>query len=230
MGPADEYLQRQRAAVRRGQPGPRQDLTDAAMDLEFMFDSEEARLAAKVALLLGALLLLLRLLDLRRWVPVYRGTRSIPLAPGCLPLFGHALSLAQGCSWGQMYDWLAEKGPIVKFRVGVRQGILVADPASMKRIVQTRQRVYTKDTDFSYKEFLSILGTGLVTANGKHWQNQRILMAPAFRIDMLDAILPIAARAVERLAVKLRAIKGTEQTGAIGFPVFFLGGGRGEGG
>lgn len=42
--------------------------------------------------------------------------------------------------------------------------------------LQTGQRLYDKDLDFSYKPFLSILGTGLVTANGAHWQSQRLLM------------------------------------------------------
>lgn len=69
--------------------------------------------------------------------------------------------------------------------------------------MQTRYKLYEKDLDFSYKPFLSILGTGLVTANGDHWQRQRILMAPALRVDMLDAILPIAQRAADRLATKL---------------------------
>lgn len=43
-------------------------------------------------------------------------------------------------------------------------------------VPQTGQRLYDKDLDFSYKPFLSILGTGLVTANGAHWQKQRLLM------------------------------------------------------
>ena len=75
---------------------------------------------------------------------------------------------------------------------------------------QTRYKLYDKDLDFSYKPFLSILGTGLVTANGDHWQKQRILMAPALRVDMLDAILPIAKRGVERMCVKLEEFRGTD--------------------
>ncbi|KAL6779993.1 CYP745A1 [Auxenochlorella protothecoides x Auxenochlorella symbiontica] len=156
-------------------------------------------------------LLLLRWLEADRWARVWWATRAIPSAPGNLPLFGHALTLARGCSWGQMYDWVSAAMPVVRFRVGTRTGVIVADPAAFKRIVQTRQRIYAKDTDFSYREFLPILGTGLVTSNGDHWQRQRLLMAPAFRIDMLDTILPIAARAVERLATKLRKHKGTGQ-------------------
>ncbi len=77
-------------------------------------------------------------------------------------------------------------------------------------MLQTRFKLYEKDLDFSYKPFLSILGTGLVTANGDHWQKQRILMAPALRIDMLDAILPISKRAVERMAAKIEKFRGTQ--------------------
>lgn len=76
---------------------------------------------------------------------------------------------------------------------------------------QTRYKAYDKDLDFSYKPFLPILGSGLVTANGDHWQGQRLLMAPALRVDMLDAILPIARRATDRLAAKLEPLRGTGQ-------------------
>ncbi len=49
-------------------------------------------------------------------------------------------------------------------------------PSCHSLMLQTGQRLYDKDLDFSYKPFLSILGTGLVTANGAHWQKQRLLM------------------------------------------------------
>lgn len=142
---------------------------------------------------------------------------------------------------------------------------------------QTKQKLYDKDLDFSYKPFLSILGTGLVTANGAHWQKQRLLMAPALRIggracsladvrcgrllqtfalplacqsrscrqpvnnwrltddrvgplhpahrltpclcfaidaaDMLDAIIPIAKTAVDRLCKQLEGYRGTGRPG-----------------
>jgi cytochrome P450 len=84
-------------------------------------------------------------------------------------------------------------------------------PASSRP--QTKQRLYEKDLDFSYKPFLSILGTGLVTANGAHWQKQRLLMGPALRIDMLDAIIPIAKTAVDRLCAQLEAHRGSGTPG-----------------
>jgi hypothetical protein len=37
------------------------------------------------------------------------------------------------------------------------------------------------DVGFSYKPFLSILGTGLVTSEGAAWKKQRLLISKAFR-------------------------------------------------
>lgn len=63
------------------------------------------------------------------------------------------------------------------------------------RAVQTKQRLYEKDTNFSYYPFMPILGTGLVTANGSLWQTQRLLIGPALRMDMLDEVGFRACRA-----------------------------------
>ncbi len=164
-----------------------------------------------------------------RWLSVGLRTRHIPAVtyamdtkPGevnalvafverVLSLFlGQALTLARGCPWEHMYRWVTSRS-LVKFRVLHRTGIIVGDPRGLKRIFQTGYKRYDKDLDFSYGPFLPILGTGLVTANGKHWQKQRLLMAPALRIDMLDAILPIAMRAVQRLGDKLEGVRGTRE-------------------
>lgn len=162
--------------------------------------------------------------EVMRWTVVHAGTKKVPMAPGCQWVIGHVRTLASGCAWEQMYDWVkwSEKNhrgngdgnggngshSVVKFRVGHRSGIVVGDPRGIKRIFQTRYKLYDKDLDFSYGPFLPILGTGLVTANGAHWQKQRILMAPALRVDMLDAILPIAKRGAQRLSEKLERVRG----------------------
>jgi cytochrome P450 len=163
--------------------------------------------------------------NVHRWVTVAARTRHIEAVTydtdavkdkNCIVAFierllsvflGQALTLAGGCPWEHMYRWVTDKS-LVKFRVAHRTGIIVGDPAGLKRVFQTGYKRYDKDLDFSYGPFLPILGSGLVTANGAHWQKQRLLMAPALRVDMLDAILPIALRAVERLSEKLDKIKG----------------------
>lgn len=140
-----------------------------------------------------------------RWTHVAVNTRHVPAAPGGNWLLGHVFQLMNTCAWEKMYDWVVASPPMVRFRILHRTGIIVGDPWGLKRIFQTRFKAYDKDLDFSYNPFLPILGSGLVTANGNLWQKQRLLMAPAMRIDMLDAILPIAKRAVDRLAEKLNA-------------------------
>ena len=52
-----------------------------------------------------------------------------------------------------------------------------------------------------------------MTADGPHWQKQRLLMAPALRIDMLDAIIPITKNAVDRLCKNLESFRGTGTPG-----------------
>lgn len=63
-----------------------------------------------------------------------------------------------------------------------------------------RQKAYEKDLALSYHPFLPILGTGLVTSDGDLWQKQRLLIGPALRVEILDDIVGIAHRAVNRQA------------------------------
>lgn len=71
--------------------------------------------------------------------------------------------------------------------------VVVGSAEGLKRVFQTNQRNYVKDLDFSFHPFLPILGTGLVTAQGQHWQQQRLLMAPTLRVDVLDDVVcPLA--------------------------------------
>ena len=57
-----------------------------------------------------------------------------------------------------------------------RQMVLVGSAEGLKEIFQTKLKTFPKDLDFSYEPFLPILGSGLVTSNGDHWQRQRLLM------------------------------------------------------
>ena len=53
----------------------------------------------------------------------------------------------------------------------------------------------------SFKPFMGILGTGLVTANGAHWQQQRVKVGPVLRYDMLEHVAEIAHAATQRSAI-----------------------------
>lgn len=134
--------------------------------------------------------------------------QAFPSAPGGDPILGHVIPLlkapksGQG-AWDLMESWCKAKGPVVRFRVLGTQGLVITDPMLLKRIFQTRFKIYAKDLTMSYHPFMPILGTGLVTADGDLWQKQRLLMGPALRVDILDDIVGIAQRCADRLADKL---------------------------
>mmetsp|Transcript_26506 Transcript_26506/g.67408 ORF Transcript_26506/g.67408 Transcript_26506/m.67408 type:complete len:518 (-) Transcript_26506:88-1641(-) len=148
------------------------------------------------------------------FVRINRGLSTVPSAPGYNWLLGHVIPLIKCVqqkkgAWDLMEEWIKERGPLVKFRILGTQGVALRDPVALKRIFQTGQRIYEKELDLSYRPFLPILGTGLVTADGELWQKQRLLMGPVLRADMLDDIIPIAKRGTDRLCAKLEKIKGT---------------------
>lgn len=63
----------------------------------------------------------------------------MPSAPGGNFLLGNALQLAgNACPWGKMLEWVTAAGPCVRIRIGARIGLVVGDPAAMKRIFQVR--------------------------------------------------------------------------------------------
>eukprot|EP00210_Caulerpa_lentillifera_P006142 g5869.t1 len=145
----------------------------------------------------------------------YRRKRSmwsaVPSAPEENWLLGHALPLAKSHTpWHVLNGWLDASGsPIVRFRILGKLAVILNDPLSMKRVFHTHMKAYPKDTAFSYGPFLSILGTGLVTSDGPSWQKQRLLIAPAMKIDALERVIPVTIGALERLKTKLSTLKGT---------------------
>lgn len=169
-----------------------------------------------VALAVGLNLLLKVLKAARNFIRSSRMLRAVPEAPGSNWLLGHVLPLLQGpkhnmASWDVIDDWLQKRGPVIKFRIGNIYSVATGDPTALKRVFQTRQKLYTKDLELSYHPFLPILGTGLVTSDGDLWQKQRLLMGPALRLDILDDIIGIAKNATDRLSVKLEKYRGTNQ-------------------
>lgn len=135
---------------------------------------------------------------------------GMPFAPGALPVLGHALKLLAGTPWNIFVDWLVASGDsCVRFRVLNKECVLVRGPAALKRVFQTRQRTYGKDTGFTYHPFMSILGSGLVTSDGQLWQQQRLLIGPALRMDILDKVVGVAKAATDRLSDKLMRMRGT---------------------
>jgi hypothetical protein len=83
------------------------------------------------------------------FVRIERGLVSVPRAPGHNWLLGHVLPLLScvkrgKAAWDLMDDWIKSHGPVARFRILGMHGVAVADPAALKRVFQTGQKLYEK--------------------------------------------------------------------------------------
>ena len=141
-----------------------------------------------------------------------------PMAPGFVPFIGHTITLFKAvgsypCTWDLFAQWSTATAPKpVRVQIFTQHCVVIADPSTMKRVMSSNLKNYSKDLEFSYAPFLEILGTGLVTSGGDTWRKMRGHISKALRVEILDEIIAIATRAVDRLCVKLDAIKGTGES------------------
>ena len=149
------------------------------------------------------------LASIARWHRQAFVLRGAPMAPGYLPFIGHTVALFKAvgnypCTWDLFARWATATAPKpVRVQIFTRHCVVIADPSTMKRVMSSNMKNYSKDTEFSYAPFLEILGTGLVTSGGETWRRMRGHISKALRVEILDEIIAIANRAVERLCVKL---------------------------
>lgn len=149
----------------------------------------------------------------------------VPEVRGKLPLLGHALLLMGGLPSFKMADWSLDpqlcSGPVrkkakeednlclnrvIRFSVFHHHVLYINDPLLIKRVLLTNQRNYVKDIDFSYKHFMCLLGSGLVTSEGEKWRKGRLLLSHALRIDILEEIPKMAMNAVSLIMKKLTVL------------------------
>lgn len=94
-------------------------------------------LGAALTLLLSARVAASFLRGTSRWLRVAAGTSTVPRAPGGGLFLGHALQLAMApCPWERMLEWARATGPLVRFNILQRTGLIVNDPQGAKRIFQ----------------------------------------------------------------------------------------------
>lgn len=124
---------------------------------------------------------------------------------GEVPFLGHALKVTSGKPWSIFAKWCLDAGgKIVRFNVMGQRVLYVAEPALLKRVLQTQQRIYKKDVAMSYKQFMCILGNGLVTSEGEKWRKGRLLLSHALRIDLLSEVPLMAIPLVNKLIARVK--------------------------
>jgi Cytochrome P450 len=132
--------------------------------------------------------------------------QPIPKAENSTPLLGHLLALVwHPMPWEEMLSW-TKGGSIVHWWLPGDDWLSVQGGEAMRTVLQTNFKDWDKETQMSFQPFLCILGTGLVTSHGTLWQQQRKLMTPAFKGDILTKVINNSVKAVERLALKIETI------------------------
>ena len=153
--------------------------------------------------------------DICGWLRRLFYLSKLNCAPGFIPFIGHTVPLSRAvgaypCTWDLFAFWSTAKAPKpVRVQIFTRHCVVIADPEPIKRVFNSNIKNYGKDTEFAYNPFLDILGTGLVTSEGESWKRQRGRISQALRMEILDDVVDIATRAVDRLCVKLEKIRGT---------------------
>jgi cytochrome P450 len=83
----------------------------------------------------------------------------------------------------------------------------VTAPDLVERILLTEHEIFPK-SPIEVRIFSSVLGDGILTAEGQRWRWQRRTVAPLFRHQEIVAFVPAMAREADRLAQRWRSVPG----------------------
>jgi cytochrome P450 len=112
--------------------------------------------------------------------------------------------------WGQPLEFLVsaarQYGDVVYLDMGATSFYLINEPRYIQHILQDNYQNYRK----GYEVVESLLGKGLVSSDGAHWQRQRRLMQPAFHRRKLEGF---ATTITDATGVMLRSWKAYADRG-----------------
>lgn len=120
-------------------------------------------------------------------------TRSVPIAPGRLPLLGHGLQLRQRPL--EFLSSVQQLGSIVEIRLGPMPAYFVSDAALVERILVTDAGSFNKGVFF--EKLRALMGLGLLTMDGEAHRSRRRLVQPAFHRARIVGYAQTLARVTE---------------------------------
>ena len=130
-------------------------------------------------------------------------TRKIPSCNGFLPVIGHSFELLRDNVWKVFASMGACHGPVCKLFVMGQLYVVVSSPEAVKHVLMN-PHIYHKDKG-TYGFFKSLLGTGIVTAEGEHHTRLRRLVSHIMKNNILGDAAAYSHAATERLLLALDA-------------------------
>jgi cytochrome P450 len=130
-------------------------------------------------------------------------TRQIPSCNGFLPVIGHSFELLRDNVWKVFASMGASHGPVCKLFVMGQLYVVVSSPEAVKHVLM-HPEIYHKDKG-TYGFFKSLLGTGIVTAEGAHHTRLRRLVSNIMKNNILGDAAAYSHSATERLLLSVDA-------------------------
>ncbi|MFI0740218.1 cytochrome P450 [Streptomyces sp. NPDC021100] len=112
------------------------------------------------------------------------------VAPGALPLLGHALPLVRDPL--AFLDALPGRGDLVQVRVGPVRAVVVCDPELTRRVLRD-DRTFDKGGPL-YERIREVTGNGLASCPYRDHREQRRLLQPAFHSARMAAYAEVMSR------------------------------------
>ncbi|SFC40818.1 cytochrome P450 [Streptomyces aidingensis] len=126
--------------------------------------------------------------------------RSRALAPGGLPVLGHALLLKRD-PLGFLRS-LPALGDVVDIRLGPQRAHVVCHPELVRRMLLS-PRVFDKGGPL-FDKVRPLVGDGLFTSGWQEHRRQRLLVQPAFHPSRMPRYAEVMSEEIERFAGSLR--------------------------
>ncbi len=111
----------------------------------------------------------------------------VPSGPEGVPFLGSSLQYADD-PLGFMERVAREYGDVARLDVYGQEVYQVTDPDAIRRVLVTNAANYRKPTLGGDEGLGGLLGDGLLTSDGDHWQRQRKVMQPSFYGAKLERV------------------------------------------
>ncbi|MEO8081910.1 MAG: cytochrome P450 [Caldimonas sp.] len=135
--------------------------------------------------------------------PVLREIADLP-GPRGWPLVGNLFQIDKPRMHAQVEDWVREYGPFLRFRLGSRPMLVVADHAAMAAVLRDRPDGFRRTPRLEQVGNELGLAGGVFGAEGDRWRRQRRMVMAGFDPRHLKAYFPALVKVTGRLEGRWR--------------------------